>query len=345
MISRDRVIRTLNHQPIDRVPRDLWLAAGVETARPDEVAEIEVRFPSDFLHIDAPADPVVNVSKRSKGMGHKEGKFTDAWGCVWRVDPPGSPAVLISSPLASAASLSEYQPPADAALERARFENADASCEGTSRFALATAELRPLERLCQLRGADAALRELAEGNVELRDLLARLHDFHREEARQWAKTQIDGIVLGDDLTWAAGSQTNLKLWRLLILPLFRDFCAILRDHDKFAFFLARGPVRDVLDDLIEIGIDAVHAQWPLDEYVRLASSRRGRIVFWGGMENKLIEPPAQPANVREAVFRVRKAADFGAGGIVSQITWNGNVPLRNIIAYFEQWLVPLPVAV
>ena len=104
-------------------------------------------------------------------------------------------------------------------------------------------------------------------------------------------------------------------------------------------------MRDVLDDLVEVGIDAVHAQWHLEDYVRLASSRRGRIVFWGGLENKRFESPAQPGDVREAVFRVRKAADFGSGGIISQITWNGNVPLRNVVAYFEQWLVPLPVAV
>jgi hypothetical protein len=162
---------------------------------------------------------------------------------------------------------------------------------------------------------------------------------------QWAQTQIDGVVMGDDVTWAAGSQTNLSLWRSLILPLFRDFCESLRAHDKFAFFLARGPVRGVLDDLIEVGIDAVHAEWSLDDFVRLSSSRRGRIVFWGGLENKRIESPAQPADIREAVLRVRKAADFGTGGIISQITWNNNVPLRNIVAYFEQWLVPLPVAV
>ena len=291
MISRDRVIRTLNHQPVDRVPRDLWLATGIEAARPDDVAEIEVRFPSDFLHVAAPAEAGANPSKRSKGIAHKDGKNTDPWGCVWRLDSPGSPAVLIGSPLTGAASLSTYQPPADL-LDAARFDKVNASCEGTGRFTLGTAELRPLERLCQLRGADVALRELAEGNVELRELLDRLHDFYGEEAKQWAKTQVDGVVVGDDLTWAAGSQMNHVLWRSLILPLFRNFCAILREHDKFAFFLARGPLRDVLDDLIEVGIDAVYAQWPLDDFVRLASSRRGQIVFWGGLENKRIEPPA-----------------------------------------------------
>ena len=44
MISRDRVIRTLNHQSIDRAPRDLWLLPGMEAGRPDDVAEMNAPF-------------------------------------------------------------------------------------------------------------------------------------------------------------------------------------------------------------------------------------------------------------------------------------------------------------
>ncbi len=344
MISRERVIRTLNHQPIDRAPRDLWIAAGVEEARPDDVAEVNVRFPSDFLHVTISVDAASNPSKRHKVNNQKEGVFADSWGCVWKMGPPDSPAILVESPLAGAASLDAFHPP-DELLQPVRFAKVNAACHGTGRFTVAAAELRPVERLCQLRGAETALRALAEGNVELRDLLSRLRDFFRREAGQWAKTEIDGVVLGDDLTWPSQSQKSLDLWRALILPFFREFCTVLHEHDKFAFFLANGPVRDVLDDLIEAGVDAVHAQWPLEEFVKVAAARRGRIVFWGGPENRRIESPAQPGDVRDAVFRVRKAADFGAGGIISQISWTADLPLRNVVTYFEQWLVPLPVAV
>jgi uroporphyrinogen decarboxylase len=344
MIPRDRVIRTLNHQPIDRAPRDLWLGSGVDAAHPDEVAEINVRFPSDFLHIDPSVETVRGPSKRQKVNDHKEGIVVDAWGCVWKAVSLDSPAVVVNSPLGGAASMADFHPPAEL-LDAARFAKIDAACEGTGRFTLAAAGLRPLERLCQLRGSETALRELAEGNVELRDLLSRLREFSRREAEQWAKTEIDGVVLGDDVTWPSQSQTSLNLWRSLVRPFFQDFCSVLHKCDKFAFFLAHGPVYDVLDDLIEIGIDAVHAEWPLEEFDKLASSQRGRIVFWGGLENRRIEPPAQPGDVRDAVHRVRKAADFGSGGIISQISWTGNTPLRNVVAYFEQWLVPLPVVV
>ena len=239
--------------------------------------------------------------------------------------------------------MAAYHPPAEL-LEAARFAKINSACDATARFTLGECELHPLERLGQLRGQETAFRELAEGNVDLRNLLARLHDFYRREVEQWAKTHVDGIVLCDNLSWAAHSRVNLDLWRAIVKPLFRDACAIAHGHDKFIFFRPRA-LGDMLDDLIEIGVDAVHAEWPLDEFVKLADKRRRRIAFWGGVEHRRLEPPAQPGQVRDAVFRVRKAADYGAGGIISQIAWTKDLPLRNIVTFFEQWLTPLPVAV
>ena len=43
MTSRDLVIKTLNHQPVDRVPRDLWHSPELEISRAEEIAEINVR--------------------------------------------------------------------------------------------------------------------------------------------------------------------------------------------------------------------------------------------------------------------------------------------------------------
>jgi len=39
MTSRELVIRTLNHEPTGRAPRDLWIADGMETTHADVVTE------------------------------------------------------------------------------------------------------------------------------------------------------------------------------------------------------------------------------------------------------------------------------------------------------------------
>jgi uroporphyrinogen decarboxylase len=340
MISRDRVIRTLNHQSIDRAPRDLWLLPGTEAERPDDVAEISARFPNDVLHLETTRP----AGKRCKGDRQKGGPYTDAWGCTWQSGNHGAEEGLIESPLASGSGVATYEPPAEL-LDPARFAALNPSCEGTGRFTLGSSEVRPLDRICLLRGPEIAVRDLADGNQDLDALLARLHEFFRQEIELWAGTQIDGVVLGDDLTWVAASRAHLKIWRSLFKPLLREYCAVLHRHDKFAFFRCEGTSGEALDDLVEIGVDAVHAQWPQEEFEKHAARHRGRVTFWGGVGRRKIEPPSQCADIREAVFRVRKALDFGAGGVISQVAWGSHVPLQSIATFFEQWLIALSVTI
>ena len=40
MTSRELVVKTLNHEPAPRVPRDLWISAVEDVARTEELAEI-----------------------------------------------------------------------------------------------------------------------------------------------------------------------------------------------------------------------------------------------------------------------------------------------------------------
>ena len=81
MTSRDRVIRTLLHAPVDRAPRDLRVLPEVEASRKDELAELEFRFPSDFhwLELKPPK------GHRARTAPSETGEYTDAWGCIWRV--------------------------------------------------------------------------------------------------------------------------------------------------------------------------------------------------------------------------------------------------------------------
>jgi hypothetical protein len=301
---------------------------------------MNARFPSDILHLETkwPA------GKRSKGHTHKAGYHTDAWGCTWQLGDHGTLIALIESPLTDKSAVATFEPPMEL-LDPARFAKVNPICDGTGRFTLASSEVRPLNRLRQLRGPETAVAELCDGNQDLCRLLARLHESFLKEIEHWGRTQVDGVVLGDDLTWVAASQGHLRIWRTLFKPLFQEYCAALHRQDKFVFFLCEGTTGEAVDDLVEIGVDAVHAQWPPEEFARHAAKHRGRVTFWGGVEQKRVEPPCQCGDIREAVFRVRKALDFGAGGVIGQVSWGRHIPLQHIVTFFEQWLIPLSVTI
>jgi len=338
MTSRDLVVSTLNHEPVARVPRDLWTAPEVETTRADELAEVEVRYPTDMIRADFQYPP----GKRSKGRPQRAGKFIDAWGCTWRVTERAASCEPLLPPLEKAEQIDKYQPPVEV-LEGTKFAPVNRECAATSRFVLGWTDVRPFERLQLLRGCETALADLAHGTTRIRNLLAMLHDFFCREIEIWAESDVDGIVFRDD--W--GSQQALliapEIWRDLFKPLYRDYCKIIHAKDKFALFHSNGDISDIFGDLVKTGVDAIHSELFLMKIEQLAKRFRGKVTFWGELDNQQALPFGSPEEVREAVLRVRKALDFGSGGVIAQLRWGSDVPLKNIMAAFEQWMMPLPM--
>jgi hypothetical protein len=338
MTPRELVIKTLNHEPVPRVPRDLWISAGEDSSRADELAEMNVRYPSDILTFE----PAPLHGKHSHGKPGKAGDWTDAWGCVWHVGDEEAAAEPKTSPLADASRIASYRPPAEL-LDHSRFARASKICPTTNRFVLAWSDVRPFDRLQFLRGREAALADLARGTKDTRSLLAMLHDFACKELELWAATEVDGVAFRDDWGSPDGLLVSPDLWRNLFRPMYRDYCKILHAKDKFIFFHSEGDVSDIFSDLVKLDIDAIHAQLRLMNLERLAKRYRGRVTFWGEIDRQQFQNPGTAEEFRETVLALRKALDFGRGGVIAQCTWDHGVRLQTVATFFEQWLVPLPM--
>lgn len=336
--SRDLVIKTLNHQPVDRAPRDLWCSPTLEAALADELAEMNVRYPPDI----APPDFKYPPGKRSKGKPHRVGDYTDAWGCTWQLTERGAVEAVKEPPLADAVQMAEYKPPLEL-LDRSKLARLNRSCATTNRFVLAWTETRPFDRLRFLCGAETACAELRQGTQAVRSLLAALNDFSCQEIEMWAGTEVDGVVLRDDWASPESLLLDLEIWRDLFRPLYREYCKILHARDKFVFFHSQGNITELFGELIRAGIDAVHSQLFLMDLERLAKRYRGRVTFWGEIGPQAVLTQGTVAQVREAVVRVRRALDFGRGSVIAQCEWTPGTPLKNVAALFEQWSLPLPM--
>jgi uroporphyrinogen decarboxylase len=337
MTSRELVIKTLNHEPVPRVPRDLWVLTGEDSSRADELAEMNVRYPSDILTLESAS----LHGKRAQGKPAKAGECTDAWGCVWQLGEREAPELKFS-PLADAGKIASYRPPADL-LDHSRFAKVNKICPTTNRFVLAWSEVRPFDRLRFLCGREAPLVELARGTSETRNLLTMLHEAACQELELWAATEVDGVAFRDDWGTPEGLLISPEMWRSLFRPMYRDYCKILHAKDKFVFFYSEGDVSDIFGDLVKLDIDAIHSQLRLMNVERLAKRYRGRVTFWGEIDHQQLQNPGTAEEFRETVLAVRRALDFGRGGVIAQCLWNHGIRLQTVAAFFEQWLVPLPM--
>lgn len=335
MTSRERVIRTLSHQSVDRAPRDLWMLPGVVMFRSDGLERIYKRFPQDFVFPPFRYGP----APRAKGVPAVRGEYSDAWGVVWRVGETGVIGEVKEPILKTEADILAYELPWEL-LNEADVSEVDSFCAKTDAFCKAGTDVRPFERFQFLRGTEAAMMDLASGDEAAMGLLRRLHDYYCKELEIWTKTAVDGVGFLDD--W--GSQNSLlispNMWREIFRPFYKDYCDILHGAGKWVFFHSDGHIEAIYQDLIDIGIDAVNSQLFCMDIESVGERFGGKITFWGEIDRQYAMTTGSPEDVRQAVYRVRRALDKSQGGVIAQCEWGNDTPEENVAAVYEAWLAP-----
>lgn len=333
MNSRERVIRTLRQEEVDRVPRQLWMLPAIPMLRKEELDEVLGKFLSDF------GSPLYRYGqgKRCKGDAATVGINVDAWGSVWHVGEPGVIGEVKEYPLADWSALDSYELPWEL-LKEADLSQVNRTCAQSELFMSVGTETRPFERMQFLRGTENLMMDLAYGDKEVYELRDRLHEFFVKEMEMWANTDVDGVSFMDD--W--GTQKSLlispALWREFFKPLYKDYCDILHSKGKFVFFHSDGNIEAIYPDLIEIGVDAVNSQLFCMDMERLGELYAGKITFWGEIDRQFILPFGTPEEVRKAVRRAAGAFIKGKKtGVIAQCEWGVKDPKENIEAVFDEW--------
>jgi hypothetical protein len=189
-----------------------------------------------------------------------------------------------------------------------------------------------------LRGSEALYIDLGYGSREVMKLRDMVHEFNLKALDYWCKTDVDGIAWPDD--W--GSQKALlvspAMWREMFKPLYKEYCDRIHRAGKFVFLHSDGHIAAIIEELIEIGVDALNSQLFCMDIEDIGRKFKGRITFWGELDRQYALPFGKPEEVREAVRRVRRALDDGSGGVVAQFQFGKYDPRENIEAAFEAWL-------
>jgi len=333
MTGRERVTRTLDFQNPDRVPRDLWHLPGVERFRKKELDEIIAAYPADIVRPPSPYAP----GKKSSGERYRKDQAAiDEWGCEWRVAEDGVTGEVKKPPLQRVEDVHTLQAPYEI-LESADFESIDAFCSKSDQFVVAWTGVRPFERMQFLLGTEILFVELAQQNRHLYELREIIHAFFTEELRLWSNTSVDAIMFMDD--W--GAQKSLlvspELWRSFFKPLYKDYCTLIHDSNKYVFFHSDGYIEAIYDDLIDVGVDAVNSQLFCMPIEQLGVKHRGRITFWGEIDRQRLLPFDDHEEIAAAVKRVKEALWSPSGGIIAQCEVGLKDPSENIKAVFETW--------
>ncbi len=314
------------------MPRDVWGETRIRLLRPAEWYKLLERFPRDFDRMPS----VLGPSARTAGDANVIGKRTDEWGSVWTKLRDGVSGEVTGPVLADWGKFESYSPPWEM-VEHSCVDAVNACCGSAAGFRLGEVGPGPFERIQNLRGPERLFLDLGEQPPELDRLMGMVHDFYLRHFSLWCETDVDGITIGDD--W--GAQTSLLIspgmWRRKFKPLYAEYCDIARRAGKRIFFHSDGMVREIIPDLIAIGVSALNCQVCQMNTEELGESFRGRIAFWGEIDQQWALPFGTPDDVRKVVRRVRAALGSDRGGLIAQLHWGIGDPYDNIAAAFEEF--------
>ncbi|MCC6424438.1 MAG: methyltransferase [Phycisphaerales bacterium] len=333
MTSRERVIRALEFDRPDRVPRDIWMLPIVRLLCGDDTVDRFLRrWPVDM----APAGiPNSELSRMTKGDPFAIGAYVDEWGCLFDNAQAGVIGEVKSPQIDDWSKLENLRVPWN--ILNIDTDAINRRCRASEQFIVADMTARPFERIQFLRGTENVFVDLADESAEFRDLLRQLHEFFVRQTQAWAKTEVDAVFIADDWGSQRGMLIDPAQWRRWFKPLYAEYAKIAHQAGKKILMHSDGHIFDIYEDLIEIGIDAVNSQLFVMDIEQIGRRFAGRITFWGEIDRQHILCNGTPDEARLAVARVASALRRPEGGVIAQFELGAGAKLDIADAVMNAW--------
>ena len=109
-------------------------------------------------------------------------------------------------------------------------------------------------------GTENLFLDFYEHPDELGLLLSLMHSHYIDEMEAWSSTDVDALFMMDD--WGAQSSLLIDpgLWRKYFRQMYADYAEIARQAGKKIFMHSDGYILQVIEDLTEIGVDALNSR-------------------------------------------------------------------------------------
>jgi uroporphyrinogen decarboxylase len=256
---------------------------------------------------------------------------TDHWGVTWEYELEEYLPMVSDHPLKAPQDMDHYCPPEPVFRLKQTTEEMLASTDRDRFLFWGFHPTILFERAWFLMGMDNLMVAMITEQERVRHLFGQIMDYQVAIARQYVQCDIDGIFLGDDY----GTQQALimapGLWREFIKPQIARLTEVYKRAGKWIMFHSCGHITEILDDLIEIGVDIINpCQARANDLAEWGERFSGRVVFNGGVDTQFTMMLGTPEQVRkETVLRIAQLGRDPRGGLLLWADQNMPYPAEN----------------
>jgi hypothetical protein len=287
MNSRELVTRTVRFQGPERLPYDLPEPYG-----------------SDFYWVGMSPSP-----------DDRPRSGTDEWGAVWKNLGQTNLGEVKDYPLKQwedfpSLSIPDIQDPRRwTNLENLREKAGDKFILGNG--------ISIYERVHFIRGLENTWMDIYDHPLELEKLIDVLVEMNLVAIERYAAAGADGLIFCDD--WGLQNRLMIapKAWRSIWKPRYARIFQAARAHGMLNFLHSCGYIVDILDDLIEIGLDAIHMDQQQNMGLELLGARfGGRLTFFAPVDIQNAMVYGTPDDIRAYCHAMDHLLGRAQGGFI-----------------------------
>jgi len=370
MTPRERVLKALNHEQPDIVPKSARYTPAILKKFNDEIG---AGIPDRFLQYDGIRDGFIineileeqnittfedyfNIEFRYVGFkpSQKINDFStyhrnlpkrakvDEWGVA---EIPGKFEHYVEKrfPLAQVKNIKELKRfPWPDPMQKYRHRHLDELTQKWHKKGYAVAgmlQMTIFEQAWYMRGLEDLFVDMMNDSPVAKYLLDKITEIKVAMARRYAEADVDVLRLGDDIGSQRGLFMSKELWRKWLKPRLLEVITAARSINPHIhiFYHTDGKVDPVISELIEIGIDILNPVQPecMDVY-ELQREYGKYLSFWGTIGTQITMPFGTVNEVKEvARERIEKIGRFGGLVLGPTHLLQSDVPWENIVALFE----------
>lgn len=200
---------------------------------------------------------------------------------------------------------------------------------------------------CAAFGMENALMTLHTAPQMFRAVINRILDFYlkaNEIFYENTRSRLNAVLIGNDFGCQTGLLLSPAMIREFALPGTRRLVEQAKAYDLKVIHHSCGSIREIIPDLIEIGVDAIHPIQALAAGMAAEGLKQDfgdRVSFCGGVDAQDLLVAGNPDAVRRRVLELRRL--FSTGLIISPSheAILPDVPPANVAAMFDAARAPL----
>ena len=338
MDVRENSLRAIRFERPEYIPVAFWINPACWHHYPEDwlvaqMASHRILFP-DFDKEKSPA-----ASAKTAPWESADAPYKDPWGCVWKTTDTGITGAVVKHPLSdwsALANLGRPDPDKTNGLGPIDWAQVQDHCK-RSRTAgkLAVGSLEhghTFLRLTYLRGYENLIFDMADDSPKLHQLIKMVEQFNLDVVRRYIEAGVKMMSYPKDLGMQTGLMLSPAHFRTFIKPVYNRLMSPAKNAGCQVHMHSDGDIKDVVDDLVDNGVDALNLQDLVNGLDWIAARLKGKICIDLDIDRQSVTRFGSPAEIDELVRKEVEMLGSPQGGLMMTYGLYPGVPMDNAAA-------------